>query len=68
VQIIILLCSICKKVVGCWFKVLGVLKTASKGYPKAQLNIVDLGERGDRYGLISDDEDGRPQNDVLCLE
>jgi hypothetical protein len=42
-------------------KFIGVVKTATKGCPKAHLNTVEpAADCGDRYGLISKDEEGNP--------
>ena len=40
---------------------IGVVKTATKGYPIDYLKRIELQEKGDRAGLISKDKDGNPE-------
>jgi Transposase IS4 len=39
---------------------IGVVKTASREFPQAYLSAQELGERGDRLGLLSNNDQGRP--------
>ena len=41
-------------------KFIGVVKTATKRFPMAYLSSVELQDRGDRFGLISKDANGKP--------
>ena len=41
-------------------KFIGVVKTATREFPMAHLSSRELGERGDRYGLLSLDSDNVP--------
>ena len=43
------------------FSFIGVVKTATTGFPKAQLSAIQMSERGERKGLISYNDDGTPK-------